>query len=83
MPASPLDASPLDADLPARVRLASGAVSPGDDAAGPAVTIVRRSLAATPPGPGWTTERALALAVELGDSGARPGAGGTADLWEA
>ncbi|RII90553.1 SAM-dependent methyltransferase, partial [Clavibacter michiganensis] len=34
-------------------------------------------------GPAWTTERALALAVALGSGGARPGAGGTADLWEA
>ncbi|OUD84689.1 hypothetical protein BC477_17755 [Clavibacter michiganensis subsp. michiganensis] len=35
------------------------------------------------PGPEWTTQRALALAVALGDGGARPRAGGTADLWEA
>jgi LmbE family N-acetylglucosaminyl deacetylase/SAM-dependent methyltransferase len=79
----PLPASTPDATATARVRLASGAVPPGDDAAGPAVTLVREALAATPPGPGWTTERALALAVALGDAGARPGAGATADLWEA
>ncbi|QGV70821.1 PIG-L family deacetylase [Clavibacter nebraskensis] len=79
----PLPASTPDATAPARVRLASGAVPPGDAAAGPAVSLVRESLAATPPGAGWTTERALALAVALGDGGARPGAGGTADLWEA
>ncbi|OUE22582.1 Mg-protoporphyrin IX methyl transferase [Clavibacter michiganensis] len=75
-------ASPLDADLPVRVRLASGAVPPGDDRPGPAVALAREALAATPPGAGWTTERALALAVALGDGDARPGAGGTADLWE-
>nr|WP_316317149.1 PIG-L family deacetylase [Clavibacter michiganensis] len=74
---------PLDAAAPARVRLASGAVPPGDDRPGPAVALVRAALAETPPGPEWTTQRALALAVALGDGGARPGAGGTADLWEA
>ncbi|AWF99265.1 PIG-L family deacetylase [Clavibacter michiganensis] len=83
MTSGPLPASTPDATAPARVRLASGAVPPGDDAAGPAVSRVREALAATPPGAGWTTERALALAVALGDGGARPGAGGTADLWEA
>ncbi|SLJ88341.1 PIG-L family deacetylase [Clavibacter michiganensis] len=79
----PQPAQPLDADAPARVRLASGAVPPGDDRPGPAVALVRAALAETPPGPEWTTQRALALAVALGDGGARPGAGGTADLWEA
>ncbi|WP_435081014.1 PIG-L family deacetylase [Clavibacter michiganensis] len=83
MTSGPQPAHPLDADAPARVRLASGAVPPGDDGQGPAVALVRAALAETPPGPAWTTERALALAVALGDGGARPGAGGTADLWEA
>nr|WP_228494494.1 PIG-L family deacetylase [Clavibacter sp. VKM Ac-2873] len=79
----PASASAPDAHEPPRVRFASGAVPPGDDAPGPAVVLVRRALAATPPGSGWTTERALELAVALGEQGARPGAGGTADLWEA
>ncbi|MFT2752343.1 PIG-L family deacetylase [Clavibacter sp. Sh2088] len=83
MTSAPPPGSPLDATAPARVRLASGAVPPGEDAAGPAVARVRDALAATPAGPGWSTERALALAVELGDGGARPGGGGTTDLWEA
>ncbi|WP_308726688.1 PIG-L family deacetylase [Clavibacter sp. VKM Ac-2542] len=83
MTSGPQPAHPLDADAPARVRLASGAVPPGDDGQGAAVALVRAALAETPPGPAWTTERALALAVALGDGGARPGAGGTADLWEA
>ncbi|MBF4630600.1 PIG-L family deacetylase [Clavibacter michiganensis subsp. phaseoli] len=83
MTSAPLPASALDASVPPRVRLASGAVPPGEDAPGTAVALVREALAATPPGPGWTTERALALAVALGESGARPGSGGTADLWEA
>ncbi|MGJ1615423.1 PIG-L family deacetylase [Clavibacter sepedonicus] len=56
---------------------------PGDDEPGPAVALVREALATTPPGLGWSTERALALAVAMGDGGARPGTGGTADLWEA
>ncbi|UKF25821.1 PIG-L family deacetylase [Clavibacter seminis] len=83
MTSGPQPAQPLDADDPARVRLASGAVPSGDDGPGPAVALVRAALAETPPGPAWTTERALALAVALGSGGARPGAGGTADLWEA
>ncbi|MBM7412983.1 LmbE family N-acetylglucosaminyl deacetylase/protein-L-isoaspartate O-methyltransferase [Clavibacter michiganensis] len=83
MTSGPLPASAPDATAPARVRLASGAVPPGDDRPGPAVSLVREALAATPAGGGWTTERALELAVALGDGGARPGAGGTADLWEA
>ncbi|UKF81167.1 PIG-L family deacetylase [Clavibacter californiensis] len=83
MTSGPQPAHPLDAEVPARVRLASGAVPPGDDRPGPAVALVRAALAETPPGPAWTTERALALAVALGDAGARPGAGRTADLWEA
>jgi LmbE family N-acetylglucosaminyl deacetylase len=80
---APPPGSPLDASAPARVRLASGAVPPGEDAGGPAVACVRHALEAVPAGPGWSTERALALAVELGDGGARPGGGGTTDLWEA
>lgn len=83
MTSGPLSAYALDAHEPARVRLASGAVPPGEDAAGPAVVLVRGALAATPPAAGWTTERALELAVALGESGARPGSGGTTDLWEA
>jgi hypothetical protein len=80
---APPPGSPLDMTAAARVRLASGAVPPGTDPAGPAVARVRDALAATPVGAGWSTERALALAVELGDGGARPGGGGTTDLWEA
>ncbi|WP_247650029.1 PIG-L family deacetylase [Clavibacter capsici] len=83
MTSAPLPGSPSDATVPARVRLASGAVPPGEDAAGPAVLRVREALPATPMGAGWSTERALALAVELGAGGARPGGGGTTDLWEA
>ncbi|MBP2457435.1 LmbE family N-acetylglucosaminyl deacetylase/protein-L-isoaspartate O-methyltransferase [Clavibacter michiganensis] len=85
MTSAPLPASALDASAPPRVRLASGAVPPGEDAPGTAVAVAREALAATATasGPGWTTERALALAVALGESGARPGAGGTTDLWEA
>ncbi|MBF4623328.1 PIG-L family deacetylase [Clavibacter sp. VKM Ac-2872] len=83
MTSGPLPASAPDAHVPPRVRLASGAVPPGQDPDGTAVALVRQALAATPPGSGWTTERALELAVALGESGARPGAGGTADLWEA
>ncbi|RII94966.1 hypothetical protein DZF96_14785, partial [Clavibacter michiganensis] len=44
----PQPAQPLDADDPARVRLASGAVPSGDDGPGPAVALVRAALAETP-----------------------------------
>uniref|UniRef100_UPI00373FCC8C helix-turn-helix transcriptional regulator n=1 Tax=Clavibacter michiganensis TaxID=28447 RepID=UPI00373FCC8C len=63
MTSGPQPAQPLDADAPARVRLASGAVPPGDDRPGPAVALVRAALAETPPGPEWTTQSALAPAV--------------------
>ncbi|WP_316309766.1 hypothetical protein, partial [Clavibacter michiganensis] len=45
MTSGPQPAQPLDADAPARVRLASGAVPPGDDRPGPAVALVRAALA--------------------------------------
>ncbi|WP_316309101.1 hypothetical protein [Clavibacter michiganensis] len=44
MTSGPQPAQPLDADAPARVRLASGAVPPGDDRPGPAVALVRAAL---------------------------------------
>ncbi|OUE08051.1 hypothetical protein CMsap09_03800 [Clavibacter michiganensis] len=68
----------------ARVRLAAGAVPSAQDAPGAGVALVLEALAASPAQPTWPTERALALAVALGDDdGARPGGGRTRDVWEA
>jgi LmbE family N-acetylglucosaminyl deacetylase/SAM-dependent methyltransferase len=76
-------ASPLDPPVPARVRLASGAVPIAEDRPGASTARAHRALLASAAPLAWSTERALALAVALGDGGARPGTGRTADLWEA
>ncbi|MDQ0744057.1 LmbE family N-acetylglucosaminyl deacetylase/SAM-dependent methyltransferase [Clavibacter sp. B3I6] len=75
--------SPLDPASPARVRSASTAVPLAEDPPGPATARVLTALAAPEAALGWSTQHALALGVALGDAGARPGGGRTADLWEA